>query len=365
MEKLLDFYTDYLISSTSQTSATGLSRLLDNTVSHDSVTRFLSNNNFDSKSLWTSVKPLVREHENINACLVFDDCIIDKQYTDENPLICWHWDHAKGRNIKGINLLSAFYVTQKDEKSEPVRLPIMFELILKTVLYCLIKTKRETRKSPVTKNELMQTMIQQCIHNQLKFKYILADSWFASTDNMHFIESKKKFFIFDLQDNRLAILAESVTEKPNKKTQWTNIKSLDIPDNTPVRVWLKDMDFPVLITKQIFKNENNKTTGVRFLVSNDFSLTDEHFTTIYKKRWSVEEYHKSLKQNVGIAKSPTRTVTTQTNHLFCSILAYVKLEKLKLKTKLNHFELKAKIYIKALKAAYAELTNIKSQAMPA
>ena len=110
--------------------------------------------------------------------------------------------------------------------------------------------------------------------------------------------------------------------------------------------------------------------GVRFLVSNDLSLTDEDFTTIYKKRcrngyWSVEEYHKSLKQNVGVAKSPTRTVNTQTNHLFCSILAYVKLEKLKLKTKLNHFELKAKIYIKALKAAYLELTNIKNQAMPA
>ncbi len=107
------------------------------------------------------------------------------------------------------------------------------------------------------------------------------------------------------------------------------------------------MAFPVFVTKQIFKNENDKTTGVRFLVSNDFSLSDENFTTIYKKRWSVEEYHKSLKQNVGVAKSPTRTVTTQTNHLFCSILAYVKLEKLKLKTKLNHFELKAKIYIKA------------------
>ncbi len=370
MEKMMDFYTDYLISSTSQTSATGLSRLLDNTVSHDSITRFLSTNHFDSKSLWTSVKPLVRNHENINACLVFDDCIIEKQYTDENSLICWHWDHAKGRSTKGINLLSAFYVTQKDGQTESLRLPIMFELILKTILYCVVKTKRETRKSPVTKNELMQTMIQQCIHNQLIFKYILADSWFASTENMHFIQSKKKFFIFDLQDNRLAILADSVTEKPNKKTQWLNIKSLDIPDNTPVKVWLKDMDFPVLISKQIFKNENGKTVGVRFLVSNDFSLTDENFTTIYKKRchngyWSVEEYHKSLKQNVGVAKSPTRTVSTQTNHLFCSILAYVKLEKLKLKTKLNHFELKAKIYIKALKAAYAELTNIKGQAMSA
>ena len=93
----------------------------------------------------------------------------------------------------------------------------MYELILKTILYCIVKTKRETRKSPITKNELMQTMIQQCIHNQLIFKYILADSWFASTDNMHFIQSKKKFSIFDLQDNRLAILADSATENLLKK----------------------------------------------------------------------------------------------------------------------------------------------------
>ena len=106
-------------------------------------------------------------------------------------------------------------------------------------------------------------------------------------------------------------------------------------------------------------------TGVRFLVSNDFSLTDDQFTIIYKKRWSVEEYHKSLKQNVGIAKSPTRTVTTQTNHLWCSIWAYVKLEKLKFKTKLSHFEIKAKIYLKALKAAFQELAQIKAQPKPA
>ena len=70
-------------------------------------------------------------------------------------------------------------------------LPIMFELILKTILRCIVKTKRETCKSPVTNNELMQTMIQQCIRNQLISKYILANSWFTSTDNMHFIQSKK------------------------------------------------------------------------------------------------------------------------------------------------------------------------------
>jgi DDE superfamily endonuclease len=365
MEELLDIYTDYLISSTGQTSATGLSNLLDREISHDRVTRFLSQNKFDSKKLWQSVKPLVRQHESSDGCLIFDDCVIEKAYTDENELICWHWDHAKQRNVKGINLLSAFYVSSASSNEGVIRVPVGFELVLKTVLFSTIKDRKLHRKSPVTKNEMMQSMIQQSIHNQLIFKYILADSWFASTENMHFIEAKKKLFIFDLQDNRLAQFAEGQPTKPATKGQWTNIKSLDIPANVPVKVWLKDMNFPVLLTKQVFKDGENNTTGVRFLVSNDLSLTDDQFTTIYKKRWSVEEYHKSLKQNVGIAKSPTRTLTTQTNHLWCSLWAYVKLEKLKFKTKLNHFEIKAKIYLKALKAAFKELENIKAQTLVA
>ena len=359
---MIDIYTDYLISSTGQTSATGLSNLLDGKISHDRVTRFLNSTELTSKALWQAVKPLVRAHQNLDSCLAFDDCIIEKEYTDENQLISWHWDHAKGRSTKGINLLTAFYITQKDENNPVVCVPILYELVLKTILFCVIKTKRETRQSPVTKNEMMQAMISQCIHNQLMFKYVLADSWYASTVNMHFIASKAKQFIFDLKNNRLAILS---TEKPSKKSNWTTINELSIPDNTPVKVWLKDMDFPVLLTKQIFKNEEDKTTGVRFLVSNDLNLTNESFLILYKKRWKIEEYHKSLKQNASIAKSPTRTVLTQSNHLYCSLLAYVKLEKLKLATRLNQTQLKAKIYLTALKAAFEELTILRASTQSA
>jgi hypothetical protein len=55
---------------------------------------------------------LVREYESEEACLIFDDTIVSKTYTDENDFICRHWDHSKGRNEKGINLLTAFYRTQ-------------------------------------------------------------------------------------------------------------------------------------------------------------------------------------------------------------------------------------------------------------
>ncbi|MDR2120660.1 MAG: transposase [Tannerella sp.] len=96
-----------------------------------------------------------------------------------------------------------------------------------------------------------------------------------------------------------------------------------------------------------------------YLVSNDLTLSVNDFQTLYKKRWSVEEYHKSLKQNASLAKSPTRTVTTQSNHLFASLSAYIKLEKLKFVHKLNHFALKSKIYFRALKYAWKEPGAIK------
>ena len=357
MEKHLDLYTDYLLSSFGQTSATGLSNLLDNTIKHDSFTRLLTESVLDSKYLWLSVKPLVREYQNLDGCMIFDDAIIEKPYTDENDLICWHWDHSKSRNVKGINILSAFYYTQKDDKSQPLRVPVAVETIKKTIRFCDIKTKKEKRASSVTKNELMQQMITQSISNGLIFKYILADTWFASSDNMRFIASKNKFFIFDLQSNR----STSLSEDNRKKGSWTNISELDIPNNVPVKVWLKDLEFPILVTKQVFTNKDF-STGVRFLVSNDFGLTNELFTTIYKKRWSVEEYHKSIKQNASISKSPTRTVTTQSNHLLASILAYIKLEKIKFASKMNHFALKTKIYQQALKAAFKELSILKANA---
>jgi len=177
---------------------------------------------------------------------------------------------------------------------------------------------------------------------------------------MRFIQKKKKFFIFDMKTNRMAALSQ----KDRNAGRWTRIDELDIPDNTPVKVWLKDLEFPVLLNKQVFTNKNH-STGVRFLVSNDFSLSDDDFTTLYKKRWSVEEYHKSLKQNAAIAKSPTRTLKTQSNHIFASIMAYVKLENLKFSSKLNHFAMKSKIYLAANKAAFKELAALKAQAISA
>ena len=348
---ILDLYSDYLLYSNAQTTATGLSELLDGEISHDKITRFLSSEYFDEKTLWKKTKKLVRAFEEKDACLIFDDTIVEKPYMDENEIICWHFDSKEGKAVKGINILSAFYSCRK--AGQIVRLPIGYRIIAKTEEYADEKTGETKRKSPETKNEMMQEMIKRHIQNEVKFRYILADSWYSSAGNMRFIAKKKKVFIFELKDNRKIALGV----KERNTGAFERADQAAIPEGGPVRVWIKDLEFSVSLFKQVFKNKDG-TQGERFLVSNDLTLTDEQFKTLYKKRWGVEEYHKSLKQNASIGSSPAHTERTQSNHIFSSIYAYVKLEKLKLGTKLNHFALKTKIYMASMKTAITEFQEL-------
>src|SRR5436305_15044986 len=84
-EKLLDIYSDYLISQNKQATARGLSELLSGELSHDQITRFLHSGEYGSKELWQYVKGLVRQQEGIDeGVLIIDDTVEEKAYKDEN-----------------------------------------------------------------------------------------------------------------------------------------------------------------------------------------------------------------------------------------------------------------------------------------
>jgi hypothetical protein len=344
--EILDLYSDYLLCGSRQATATGLSDLVDGKVSHDKITRFLSGEAMDGKTLWKKIKGTVREYENAEACLVIDDTVIEKPYMDENEIVCWHYDHKSGGTVKGINLVSAFYIAKKGDKE--LRIPINYRIVAKTEWYTDPKTQEEKRRSAETKNEMMREMIRTQIRNQVQFRYILADSWFSSGENMKFIEKRRKTFIFELKENRQG----TRSEEGRNAGQFERIDQIKMPREKPVKVWLKDLQFPVVLYKQVFKNKDG-TQGERYLVSNDLELTDDQFRTLYKKRWGVEEYHKSLKQNVSIGDSPAHMERTQSNHIFAAIIGFVKLEMLKISKQVNHFAIKTMIYMASLKTAYS------------
>ena len=345
---LLDLYSDYLISAFGQTTATGLASLLDDEVSHDQVQRSLASEKKTSSDLWRIVKPHVRQIESDDGVVIVDDSLEEKPYTDENDIICWHYDHSQQRTVKGINFVTCLYHHQQ------VSLPVGFELVTKTERYLDPQDGKEKRRSSRTKNEMYRDLVDQALKNQIRFKYVLNDIWFASADNMKFVNiTLKKDFIMPLKANRK--VATSWSAKQHGRYQ--RVDTLELEPMSPVTVYLEGVEFPLLLIKQVFTNEDG-STGILYLVTSDTTLDGNGIAALYQKRWNVEPYHKSLKQNASLEKSPTQTVTTQTNHFFAALCGYIKLELLKGTTQLNHFALKSKLYLHAIQSAYAALREL-------
>lgn len=347
-DKLLDLYSDYLISAFGQTTATGLATLLQGELSHDQLQRFLAHGTELSPTLWRLVKPHLRRIERAEGVLIVDDSLAEKPYTDENEIICWHYDHSQQRNVKGINFVTCLYHSQE------VSLPVGVELVRKTEHYLDPKSGKPKRRASRTKNEIYRDLLQQAVINRIPFKYVLNDVWFAAADNMNFIKlTLQKDFVMPLKSNRKVALSA-----PAKQAgQYHRVDTLPLEPMHPIAVYLDGVPFELLLVKQVFTNEDG-SSGVLYLVTSDTTLDGLGITTLYQKRWHVEPYHKSLKQNASLEKSPTHTVATQTTHFLAALCGYVKLELLKGKTKLNHFALKTKLYTRALHAAYAALREL-------
>lgn len=145
----------------------------------DKVTRFLSASYLDRTTIWSREKPLVRRYEDAgDAVLIADDTIIEKAYTDENALICWHFDHSKGRTLKVVTLLSLLFAAG-------VSVPINAHLVEKTEGYVDQKIGQTKYRSPQTKNEITRAMRLLAHSQQIQYRYVLVDSWFSSAETDH------------------------------------------------------------------------------------------------------------------------------------------------------------------------------------
>jgi hypothetical protein len=352
---VLDTYIDYITASFGKTTATGMSELLDGEISHDRITRMLSENNFTSSDLWKFSKNFVRKNEDPDGILVIDDSISKKPYMDENDIICFHYDHCTGNHVKGINFITALYST------ENISVPVAFNIVEKTEAYTEKKTGKKKRRSPVAKNEYFKDLVLASHNNNIQFRYVAADSWFSSSANMKFIKNELgKDFVIPIKKNRkIAFVNEE-----GVKGKFVRADEAVFRTDRPTEIYLKGVDFPVLISKQVFKNKDG-STGVMYLVSSDAELTRDGILKIYQRRWNVECFHKSLKQNASLEKSPARSVRAQRNHFFASMCGYIRLEMMKMSSRLNHYAIKSIMYMNALKASFLKMKQLQDVAFSA
>lgn len=120
---ILDLYSDYLITSFSQVSATRMSQALDQNISHDTITRSLVEKKLTEKDYWKHVKIIVRQIENPDACIALDDFIVEKEYSDENAIVGYYYDHTQNKTVKGMNIVDLAYISGEN------RVPLDYRIV--------------------------------------------------------------------------------------------------------------------------------------------------------------------------------------------------------------------------------------------
>lgn len=99
-------------------------------------------------------------------------------------------------------------------------------------------------------------------------------------------------------------VALSTTEGADGK--FIKISEIDLPVGTLRRVYIRSVKQAV-ICRDIFINKDD-SQGELLLLSRDVIQTYQQIITSYQKRWEVEDYHKSLKNNAWLEISPAHRI---------------------------------------------------------
>ncbi len=351
MQTNLDLYTDYLISSFGQASATNLSRLIDDQISHDDVSRFLSQPQPIGQTLWKQVKPLMRQHQSPDGIIILDDSLLHKPHSQPNGLVSTYYDHTTNQYVKAINFLSLIY------RVGDILLPVGLHLVIK-YLQTQIKDRKEVWQAAVTKNEAFRELLHQVHQNAIPFRYVLADSCgfppgYTNTENINAVLAINRHWLGGFKTN----LEVALSKQDRANGRFLSISTVTLAMGSPLEVYIRSVVTPVMVCKDILPNKDG-SVGELLLLTTDTMMSYQQMMTTYQKRWGIKDYHKSLKNNTSLQNSPARSILNQSNHVLASVCAFVKLERLKITEGRNQFALKDRLYINAIQAALAELRLI-------
>lgn len=315
----LDTYTTFLIangnrySSVEASKALALGRL--NAPAHDAISRWLLEQTFEPNNLWECVK----ERVSPDSSLIVDDSTLDKRWSPHNELVGWHWSGNEHKVIRGISLVNLLAVHNDD------CIPVDYRVY-----------ENNAKKN---KNDHFLDMLDSAKKRDLKPPYVMADSWYGSLENLKHIRGMEWKFIVGLKENRL------VNERQG---QYVAVSSLDWTEKKVRKVWLRGFGF-VLVAQIVFQNGD-----IRYMCTNDLSLTTyTDLSRESKKRWTIEEFHRGIKQTTGIEKCYSVKRRSQLTHIFACFVAFVRLEFERLKTGVSWYEQKAQAIRLGITVAFA------------
>ena len=321
-------YINFVIATPSVYSCTEAARVQPpdtNPPAHDSLNRLLYRLPADSEALWTEAQPAINKDQGI---LVIDDSTLDKPYAQQMELVTRHWSGKHKQVVSGINLITLMW-TDGDSQ-----IPCDYRIY-----------NKET--DGLSKNEHFQSLIATAHQRGFTPECVVFDSWYSSLKNLKTIRQYQWHWLTQLKSNRHVNL-----DKQGNRP----IKELPI-SQTGTIVHLKGYG---LI--QVFKIVSPHG-DIEYWATSNLSMNDLFRLKYAELSWSIEVYHRGIKQLVGVERCFARKAIAQRNHIGLALRAFLRLERYCFSTGISWFEAKTNIIRDAVRAYLAKpIYNLKPTA---
>jgi SRSO17 transposase len=249
--------------------------------------------------------------------LSLDDTLIEKTGKEMGG-VGYLYDSSQKKNVLCHDIVSTFYRTSRGQ------LPLYFEPYVK-------KEVAETTDTWFrTKIQIALDLLRQSLA-QVQPAAIVFDEWYMCHELVDFINSRGFTWVSQAKTNRCiqvndewiglakyaqvlphAMFHRITAEVEVKRFKWF----------LETTVVMKNVGAVKLV---ILKQRKNSRTYT-FLVSNNISLHGLQVLEYYKKRWSIEVFHRDCKQHLGLGEYQVRKLDAVVIHLHLVFFAYTLLK---------------------------------------
>lgn len=288
-------YTRYLLSWPKNISCVKLWAALE--LDNKAINRYLECER-SPKDLFCEIEPFLNLEW---GQLCVDDSVQLKEFSRESKadLVWKHWSGRYKKIVTWICLITLFYVDKNW-----ARMPINWRVY--------------DPSDDKSKNDYFIDMLVEVTSWWLKPSMVSGDSWYASWANLRFITKLWMGFCFSLKGNRLV--------RRKSHLDYEQVSILSIPSTWEV-VHLKTVGIVKLFEHQWFihayRPPNQKKETARETAE---KIEKIDFQVAHRNHWTVEEYHRVIKQVCHSEKHFFRKRNCVLSHLFFSLRAYCVLE---------------------------------------
>jgi hypothetical protein len=233
---------------------------------------------------------------------------LDKPHAHHMQTVAYQWSGRHGGVARGIGLVTLLW-TDGDR------------------LYPTDYRVYHKAADGKTKNDHLRDLLAEAKRRGFAPRCVLFDRWYSGLENLKAVRAQGWRFLAPVAGNRLVRLGGGPAERVDRLPIAAGGTAAWLPGFGPVRV------FRVVA----------RDGGTEHWVTDDLGMGGVQRQELDELSWSIEEYHRGLKQFCGAERCQARYGRAQRNHIGLAVRAFVRLEWHRWSTGVSWFEAKARV----------------------